>query len=73
MKKIKAIFNTVVENLQTEIDWSETDGSDVRKVLTGAFMKYQNYKSELIRMFEEISVLNKFQKMMITEILFKEF
>lgn len=70
MKNITKVFNNALSDLQT-INWSETDGSDVRKILKDAFTRWLNHKPEIIKMFEETSSLNKFQKMMIIEILKK--
>jgi len=53
------------------INWSETDGSDVKNILKSSFTRYKNHKPEIIKKFEETSSLNKFQKSMITEILLK--
>ena len=53
------------------INWSETDGSDVKNILKSAFTPCKNHKPEIIKKFEETSSLNKFQKSMITEILLK--
>lgn len=70
MKEVEDAFNNALSDLQT-INWSETDGSDVRKILKDAFTKWLNHKPEIVKMFEETSSLNKFQKMMIIEILKK--
>lgn len=70
MKDITEVFNSALNDLQT-INWSETDGSDVEKILKDAFTKYLNHKPEIVKMFEETSSLNKFQKMMIKDILLK--
>ncbi len=70
MKDITEVFNNALSDLQT-IDWSETDGTDVMEVLKSAFKPVLNHKPEIIKMFEETTSLNKFQKMMIIEILKK--
>lgn len=70
MKEVEDAFNNALSDLQT-INWSETDGSDVRKILKDAFTKWLNHKPEIIKKFEETTSLNKFQKIMITEILKK--
>lgn len=70
MKDITEVFNTALSDLQT-INWSETDGSDVKKILKSEFKPVLNHKPEIVKMFEETSSLNKFQKMMIIEILNK--
>lgn len=70
MKELADVFNSALSDLQT-INWSETDGSDVKKILKDAFTRSLNHKPEIIKKFEETSSLNKFQKMMIIEILKK--
>lgn len=70
VKEVTEVFNNTVSDLQT-INWSETDDSDVRKILKEAFTRYLNHKPEIIKMFEETSSLNKFQKLLIIEILKK--
>ena len=70
MKDWETVFNDTLTNLNW-INWSETDGSDVRYVLKSAFTPYRNHKPEIIKKFEETSSLNKFQKMMIKDILLR--
>ena len=70
MKDITEVFESALSDLQT-INWSETDGSDVKKVLRSAFKPVLNHKPEIVKMFEDTTSLNKFQKMMIIEILKK--
>ena len=70
MDKLDDVFNNAVSDLQT-INWSETDGSDVRKILKDAFTRWLNHKPEIVKKFEETTSLNKFQKMMIKDILLK--
>lgn len=70
MKDITEVFNSALSDLQT-INWSETDGADVEKILISEFKPVLNHKPEIVKMFEETSSLNKFQKMMIIEILKK--
>lgn len=70
MKEVTEVFNSALSDLQI-INWSETDGSDVKKILKDAFSKHLNHKPEIVKMFEETTGLNKFQKMLITDILLK--
>ena len=76
MDRLEDVFDNAISDLQT-INWSETDGSDVEKILKDAFSKCLKHKSEIINMseiinlFDETSELNKFQKMMIKDILLK--
>lgn len=67
-------WNKAFDNAMSDlccINWSETDGSDVKNILKSAFTPYLNHKPEIIKKFEETTGLNKFQKSMITEILLK--
>ena len=64
---IKA-FNSAMDDLQT-IDWTETDGTDVKNILEDAFAHLKQYRSEIISKFHSESSLNKFQKMLITGML----
>ncbi len=61
-------FKSVLDDLQ-KINWSETDGTDVREILKTAFADLKPIKTLIIRMFNAENTLNKFQKMMITEML----
>ena len=70
MKEVTNVFNSALSDLQT-INWSETDGSDVKKILKSEFKPVLNHKPEIIKKFEETTSLNKFQKMMIKDILLK--
>ena len=62
----KESFKRALEEFYT-IDWSETDGKDVKKILKDAFLPFLNHKPEIIEMFNTSKSLNGFQKMMITE------
>lgn len=70
MDKLDDVFNNAISDLHT-INWSETDGSDVEKILKDAFIMHLNHKPEIIKMFYETAALNKFQKTMINAILLK--
>lgn len=61
-------FKSVLADLQT-INWSETDGTDVKEILKTAFADLKPIKTIIIRMFNVENTLNKFQKMMITGML----
>lgn len=61
-------FKSVLAELQT-IDWSETDGTDVKEILKTTFADLKPIKTIIIRMFNAENTLNKFQKMMITGML----
>lgn len=70
MREWVSVYNNAKSDLCC-INWSETDGSDVKKILKSAFTRYRNHKPEIIQKFESDSGFNKFQKSMITDILQK--
>lgn len=62
------IFKNTVSDLMC-VNWSETDGNDVRKILEAAFADRKSEKAEITLMFEKTTELNKFQKTMIQQML----
>lgn len=67
MEDLEELFNHAMSDLCC-IDWSETDGSDVRMVLKTNFAGFlPERKDEIMTMFDSASGLNKFQKMLIKE------
>ena len=57
-------FEIAISDLQT-IDWSESDGSDVNKILIDYFSDYSDKKAEINGLFSRETSLNKFQKSVI--------
>ena len=71
MKDLEGLFNQAMNSL-CFIDWSETDGIDVEKVLRSTFSKVlPERKAEIMTKFDETAGLNKFQKMIIKEKMMK--
>lgn len=68
MKELTKVFRNVLSDLYC-INWSETDGSDVKKILRAAFTRWKNHKPEIEKMFEQTTELNKFQKTMVISLL----
>lgn len=67
MEDLESLFNHAMSDFCC-IDWTETDGTDVEKVLKSCFSKVlPERKAELMTKFDETSGLNKFQKMIIKE------
>ena len=68
-EKSKQSFKKAVEDLYT-VNWSETDGSDVEKILKdnllGGISTHRDYWLELV---EKETSLNKFQKDMLKKII----
>ena len=68
MKELTKVFKNAVSDLCC-IDWSETDGTDVKKILKSAFTSWKSHIPEIAVMFDNVSGLNKFQKSMIKSLL----
>ena len=67
MGNLEEAFNNTMNDL-CRIDWTETDGTDVEKVLKSNFSKVlPERKAEILTMFDSAAGLNKFQKMLIKE------
>lgn len=67
MEDLESLFNHAMNDFCC-IDWTETDGTDVEKVLKNTFSKVlPERKNELLTKFDETSGLNMFQKMIIKE------
>ena len=67
MEDLEILFNQAMSDFCC-IDWTESDGTDVEKVLKNAFSKVlPERKAELMTKFDETSGLNKFQKMLVKE------
>lgn len=67
-KDLEETFNKVLSDLYC-IDWSETDGSDVRTILKKAFVDWKKDKAEIVLMFEKTATLNRYQKTIILQTL----
>lgn len=64
-------FNEAIENLYC-VDWSETDGSDVKQILATYLKDGIKKNADLwLKLLESRSDLNRFQKQVIREILSK--
>ncbi len=64
-------FNEAIENLYC-VDWSETDGSDVKQILATYLKDGIKKNADLwLKLLESRSDLNVFQKQLIREILSK--
>lgn len=70
MRERVSVYNNAKSDLSC-INWSETDGSDVKNILKSAFTRYRNHKPEIIKKFNDDTGFNKFQKTMIIGILKK--
>lgn len=68
MEELKKSFEKVLFDFNT-IDWSETDGRDIREILETYFEDIQNNKMGITKLIEKCNTINKFQKHVITKIL----
>lgn len=68
MSELKETFEKTVRNLYA-IDWSETDGSDIKNVFEFYFDNIPNNKIQIQNLIENSARFNKFQKDLIVTIL----
>lgn len=61
MNKPQESFEKALSDLYT-IDWSKTDGSDVKHILNTYFDDIPNNGTEINKMINSCTSLNKFQK-----------
>lgn len=68
MNELKGTFEKIVSELYT-IDWSETDGSDIKNVFESYFDNTPTNKIQIQNLIENSTRFNKFQKALIVKIL----
>lgn len=68
MDKLQESFEKAVGDLYA-VDWSETDGSDVKEILKTYFTDIPGNLQKLQDMFENYTSFNKFQKFLIVKML----
>lgn len=68
MDKLQESFEKAVNDLYT-IDWSETDGSDVKEIFEIYFDDIPTNRIAILKMIEDSTQINKFQKQLATKIL----
>ena len=68
MEELKKSFEKVLFDFNT-IDWSETDGRDIREILETYFEDIQNNKIGITKLIEKCNSINKYQKQLTTKIL----
>lgn len=68
MEELKKSFEKVLFDFNT-IDWSETDGRDIREILETYFEDIQNNKMGITKLIEKCNSINKYQKQLTTKIL----
>lgn len=68
MDKLQESFEKAVDDLYA-VDWSETDGSDVKEILKAYFTDIPGNLQKLQDMFENYTSFNKFQKFLTVKML----
>lgn len=68
MNNLKISFEKALSDLYT-IDWSETDGNDIKHILKAYFDNIPGKKTEIKEMINSCASLNKFQKILTAQIL----
>lgn len=68
MNNLQESFEKAINDFYT-VDWSETDGSDVREIFETYFDDIPTNRIVILKMIEDSSKINKFQKLLATKIL----
>ncbi|MDY5122845.1 MAG: hypothetical protein SPE59_03490 [Treponema sp.] len=68
MNNLKTTFEKVLSDLYT-IDWSETDGRDIKVILKTYFDDIPNKREQIKELIINCNSFNKFEKMFTTELL----
>lgn len=68
MNNLQESFERALEDFYT-IDWSETDGNDVKHILETYFEDITNNRMVIQKMFDDCTKINKFQKMIASKML----
>ncbi len=68
MNNFQDSFERALEDFYT-VDWSETDGSDVKQILKTYFEDIPNNRSAIQKLFDDCAKINKYQKMIASKML----
>lgn len=68
MNNLQDSFERALEDFYT-VDWSETDGSDVKQILETYFEDISNNRSTIQKLFDDCAKINKYQKMIASKML----
>lgn len=68
MNNLQKSFERALEDFYT-VDWSETDGSDVKQILETYFENIPNNRSAIQKLFDDCAKINKYQKMIASKML----
>ena len=68
MNNLQESFERALEDFYT-VDWSETDGSDVKQILETYFEDISNNRNAIHNVFDDCAKINKYQKMIASKML----
>lgn len=68
MNELKKAFEKALSDLNT-IDWSETDGQDIKEILKTNFNNISSSKSKIKSLIESYTHFNKYQKYLTVKLL----
>ena len=68
MNNLQKSFERALEDFYT-VDWSETDGCDVKHILETYFEDITNNRMVIQKMFDDCTKINKYQKMLVSKML----
>lgn len=68
MNNLQESFERALEDFYA-VDWSETDGSDVKQILETYFEDIPNNRTAIQNLFDDCTKINKYQKMIASKIL----
>lgn len=68
MNNLQESFERALVDFYT-VDWSETDGSDVKQILETYFENIPNNRSAIQNLFDDCAKINKYQKMIASKML----
>lgn len=68
MNNLQESFERALEDFYT-VNWSETDGSDVKQILKTYFENIPNNRSAIQNLFDNCAKINKYQKLIASKML----
>ena len=68
MNNLQESFERSLEDFYA-VDWSETDGSDVKQILETYFEDIPNNRTAIRNLFDDCAKINKYQKMIASKML----
>ncbi|MBP5442917.1 MAG: hypothetical protein J6Y60_06740 [Treponema sp.] len=68
MNNLQESFERALEDFYT-VDWSGTDGSDLKQILETYFEDIPKNKSAIQKLFDDCAKINKYQKLIASKML----